>query len=177
MKPASPPLSLDLDAIKARLAAACPGPWTGMAVRRFIDGDCLAIVREHPDGEHESMKGSALTIAATLLPQYGDNDTATMLLHSRADMDALVAEVERLRALVVSIVENVVEARTEDENRRLQLLDDAGGLENEIRRLREENDLLRGERPAVVAYLVKCGLIGAAEGVREGDHRHEEPKP
>ena len=170
-------MSLDLDAIKARLAAACPGPWTGMAVRRFIDGDCLAIVREHPDGEHESMKGSALTIAATLVPQYGDNDTATMLLHSRADMDALVAEVERLRALVVSIVENVVEARTEDENRRLQLLDDAGGLENEIRRLREENDLLRGERPAVVAYLVKCGLIGAAEGVREGDHRHEEPKP
>ena len=91
-------MTIDLDAIKARLAAACPGPWTGMTVRRAIDGNCLAIVREHPDGEHESMKGSTLTIAATLLPQYGDNDTAVMLLHSRADMDALVAEVERLRA-------------------------------------------------------------------------------
>lgn len=90
-------MSIDLDAIKARLAAAAPGPWTGMTVRRAIDGNCLAIVREHPDGEHESMKGSTLTIAATLLPQYGDNDTAAMLLHSRADMDALVAEVERLR--------------------------------------------------------------------------------
>ena len=29
------------------------------------------------------------------------------------------------------------------------------------------------ERAAVVAYLAKRGLIGAAEGVREGDHRIE----
>jgi hypothetical protein len=38
------------------------------------------------------------------------------------------------------------------------------------------------ERAAVVAYLVRCGLIGAAENVRAGDHliergehRKEEP--
>ena len=35
---------------------------------------------------------------AVLFSRYTDNDTAVMLLHSRADMDALVAEVERLRA-------------------------------------------------------------------------------
>lgn len=85
-----------LEDIKARLAAACPGPWTGMTVRRSIDGDCLAIVREHLDGEHPTMKGATVTVAATLLPQYGDNETAVMLLHSREDLEYLVAEVERL---------------------------------------------------------------------------------
>ena len=93
----------ELNAIKARLAAALPAPWTGTTIRRSLDGDCLAIVREHPDGEHTSMKGTALTVGATLLPRYGDNDTAVMLLHSRADMDALVAEVERLRAWVAEL--------------------------------------------------------------------------
>jgi len=157
-------VSLDLDAIKARLAAACPGPWKPGKLRRSVDGDCLMLVRED----------NPYVIAATIIPQYGDNDTATMLLHSRADMDALVAEVDRLRALVVSIVENVVEARTEDENRRLQLLDDAGGLENEIRRLREENDLLRGERPAVVEYLrTRPGYGPVADAIENGDHRLE----
>ena len=158
-------MSLDLDAIKARLAAACPGPWTGGTLRDPLSGDCLMLVRED----------DPRVCGAVLFSRYTDNDTATMLLHSRADMDALVAEVERLRALVVSIVENVVEARTEDENRRLQLLDDAGGLENEIRRLREENDLLRGERPAVVAWLrTRPGYGPVADAIENGEHRREE---
>lgn len=80
-------MSLDLDAIKARLAKACPGPWAPGKLRRSVDGDCLMLVRED----------NPYVIAATLIPHYGDNDTAVMLLHSRADMDALVAEVERLR--------------------------------------------------------------------------------
>jgi hypothetical protein len=133
---------LDLDPIKARLDAACPGPWTGMTVRRAIDGNCLAIVREHPDGEHKSMKGGALTIAATLIPQYGNDDTAVMLLHSRADMETMVAEIERLRA---------------------------------------ENEELRQERPAVVAWLnaeaerVDCGHIeDLADTIERGEHRREE---
>lgn len=176
-------MTIDLDAIKARLAAACPGPWTGMTVKRFIDGDCLAIVREHPEGSHKSEKGTTLTIAATLLPQYGDNDTAAMLLHSRADMDALVAEVERLRAEVAA-----------SEARRLQLLDDAGGLENECRELRIAVDRLKAnhdglvtttmereeflcaaveeesrgrcdDRNAVVKYLRVCGHDEAADAI------------
>ena len=39
--------------------------------------------------------------------------------------------------------------------------------------LRAEVEHLRGERAAVVAYLGRCGLIGAAENVRAGDHRVE----
>ena len=148
-------MSLDLDAIKARLAAACPGPWTGMAVRRFIDGDCLAIVREHPEGEHKSEKGTTLTIAATLVPQYGDNDTATMLLHSRADMDALVAEVERLWCRV-----------------------------DDLERAREFVRLKATlhERAAVVAWLrhkaaawgTEGSMSYAADLIEDGEHRAEE---
>ena len=108
----------ELNAIKARLAAALPAPWTGTTIRRSLDGDCLAIVREHPDGEHTSMKGTALTVGATLLPRYGDNDTAVMLLHSRADMDALVAEVERLReVLAVNVMSAYPEGVAEGERR------------------------------------------------------------
>lgn len=80
-------MSLDLDAIKARLAKACPGPWKGGTLRDPLSGDCYMLVRAD----------DPTVIAATLRPQYGDNDTAVMLLHSRADMDALVAEVEYLR--------------------------------------------------------------------------------
>ena len=153
-------MTIDLDAIKTRLAAACPGPWTGMTVRRSIDGNCLAIVREHPDGEHESMKGSTLTIAATLVPQYGDNATATMLLHSRADMDALVAEVERLRAQ--RALDNDELARAYDMGR-------------------------DKERAATVAHLLagtadcaECmdeAVVRLAREVERGDHRREENKP
>ena len=89
-----------LDDIKARLAAACPGPWTGMTIRRALDGNCLAIVREHAKGEHATAGGGKVTVAATLIPQYGDSETAVMLLHSREDLEYLVAEVERLRALL-----------------------------------------------------------------------------
>ena len=49
----------------------------------------------------------------------------------------------------------------------------------EQRRL-DNDDLARAydmgrdkERAAVVAYLARCGLIGAAENVRAGDHRIE----
>lgn len=89
-----------LDEIKERLAKACPGPWTGMTVRRPIDGNCHAIVREHAEGEHATAEGGRVTVAATLIPQYGDNETAVMLLHSREDIEYLVAEVEKLRALL-----------------------------------------------------------------------------
>lgn len=158
-------MTIDLDAIKARLAAACPGPWTGMTVKRFIDGDCLAIVREHPEGSHKSEKGTTLTIAATILPQYGDNDTAAMLLHSRADMDALVAEVERLRA-----------QRALDNEEAARLYDFA----------RDKGSAL--ERAAVVAWLRRkatddfcalrvkeaCDAEKSADDIERGAHRREE---
>ena len=141
-------MSLDLDAIKARLAAACPGPWKGFTFRRPIDGNCYVIVRE--DDPH--------VIAATLVPQYGDNDTAAMLLHSRADMEALVAEVERLRAQ--RALDNDDLARAYDMGR-------------------------DNERAATVAHLLagtadcaECmdeAVVRLAREVERGDHRKEKP--
>ena len=131
---------IDLDAIKGRLAAAAPGPWKPMIVRRSIDGDCVALVQADAPN----------CIVATIIPQYSERETIPLLVAARADMDALVAEVERLRA-----------------ERHLDNAD-----------LAQAYDFARDkatakERAAVVAYLGRCGLIGAAENVRAGDHRIE----
>jgi len=79
---------IDLDAIKGRLAAAAPGPWKPMIVRRSIDGNCVALVQADAPN----------CIVATIIPQYSERETIPLLVAARADMDALVAEVERLRA-------------------------------------------------------------------------------
>jgi predicted nuclease with TOPRIM domain len=108
--------------------------------------------------------------------------TAPVLLMPH-EARALVAEVERLRAEVAA-----------SEARRLQLLDDAGGLENEVRELRAENERLRAnhdglvtttmereeflcaaveeenrgrcdDRNAVIKYLRVCGHYEAADAI------------
>jgi predicted nuclease with TOPRIM domain len=101
------------------------------------------------------------------------------LLDAERENTALRAEVERLRA---------------EEARRLQLLDDAGGLENEVRELRGEVERLRAnhdglvtttmereeflyaaveeenrgrcdDRNAVIKYLRVCGHYEAADAI------------
>ena len=62
----------------------------------------------------------------------------------REDFDALIAEVERLRAEVAA-----------REARRLQLLDDAGGLENEVRELRVEVERLRANHDGLVTTMLE----------------------
>lgn len=144
----------ELNAIKARLDAALPGPWKGFTFRRPIDGNCYIIVRE--DDPH--------VIAATLVPQYGDNDTAVMLLHARADMDALVAEVERLR----------------EEAHELRLMVEEAALAENL----NAGDAKK-ERAAVVAWLRyqaevfvddERALCRAADAIERGEHRREEEK-
>lgn len=155
---------LDLDAIKARLDAACPGPWSGMTIKRPIDGPCLAIVREHAAGDRVSQDGARLTVAATLIPHFGDRATATMLLHARADIETLLAEVERLR----------------EEAHDLRLMvEEAARAEN----LNAED--AKRERAAVVAWLQELSasslnhnpveeLLYAARSIERGEHRREE---
>lgn len=87
-------MSIDLEPIKARLAKACPGPWVGGTLRDPLSGDCLMFMRED----------DPRVCGAVLFSRYTDNDTAVMLLHSRADMDALVAEVEYLRGERAAVV-------------------------------------------------------------------------
>jgi len=66
---------LDLDAIRARLAAATPGPWTA-----------------HPDGlVWSDLPGDPVSGSV-------EQANAELIAHARQDIPALLAEVERLRA-------------------------------------------------------------------------------
>ncbi len=112
---------LDLDAIKARLAATKAGPW-------FYNSYCLVasvpltraegnIELDHKragspwvDGDYpEPWASRAKEVESTICevpPSYGDTATgvnaadADFIAHSHTDVTALIAEVERLRALV-----------------------------------------------------------------------------
>lgn len=87
MRPAGP--GLDLDALKARLAAATQGPWrrdgNHRAKVRGADGDTLA--RVVPESSDEPWSAT-------------DEANADLIAHAPGDLAALVAEVERLRDLV-----------------------------------------------------------------------------
>jgi hypothetical protein len=90
-------MSINLDAIKARLAAATPGPWR--VSRQNIDerpgtsevcdlvNDCWVIVEHNDLGRYE--------------------DDADLIAHAPADIAALLAEVERLRGHRESCTDNL----------------------------------------------------------------------
>ena len=70
-------MTLDLDPIKKRVAAATPGPWA-------FDSPTTHIVHD--------LDGQVLDLGAMLM-----QEDAEFVMHARQDIPALVAEVERLR--------------------------------------------------------------------------------
>lgn len=79
-------MPLDLAAIKARLAAATPGPWRQQLCACGSDCD-----------DHASVKAGG-SLVVTCAP---DAD-ADLIAHAPQDLAALIAEVERLRAVLDS---------------------------------------------------------------------------
>lgn len=77
-------MRLDLSAIRARAEAATEGPWT--ARRQWNEGNCLGITVGGPDefGDYDEITEDSYAFAA----------------QARADIPALVEEVERLRGVV-----------------------------------------------------------------------------
>ncbi len=73
-------MTLDLDAIKARAEVATPGPWEWDYETLFSEESDPVLRFYH---ERQAYAGADLIFIA----------------HSRADVDALIAEVERLRAM------------------------------------------------------------------------------
>jgi len=154
---------INLDAIKGRLAAAAPGPWTTMVVRRSIDGDCVALVQaEAPN-----------CIVATIIPQYSERETIPLLVAARADMDALVAEVEHLRAAIAALQASVPPTHPSDYGHEVWA---AAG-----------HEAVAEERAAVVAHLRERAIHGVgitisiedactilADKIERGEHRREE---
>lgn len=80
----TPTTPLDLDAIKARAAAATRGPWR-YGPWRGNRGRTLAMVRTPHGCLFNDWSG------------INDDADGEFVAHARADVDALVAEVERLR--------------------------------------------------------------------------------
>ena len=84
-------MTLDLDPIRARLAAATPGPWE---------------VDECSEETTVIVAGSDLTIICSELWQgWEGTQDAALIANAPTDMAALVAEVERLRESVQRVRE------------------------------------------------------------------------
>lgn len=75
--------ALDLDPIRARLAAATPGPWYS----EWVPDDDWIVVYGQPHGAYVCPEVCTLT----------DDADAEFIAHAPADIAALLAEVERLR--------------------------------------------------------------------------------
>ena len=88
--PVGAAVTLDLDAIEARVNAATPGPWWVEQVGDF--GDKSAVI------ECVRWRGYLNT-----LHLGEDTPTAEFIAHAREDVPALVAEVRSLRAKVAAV--------------------------------------------------------------------------
>lgn len=83
-------MTLDLDPIRARLAAATPGPW----FRRQIGTLAPEVASHHTT----TWYGSPCTEAVVIHGFHNDNDLdLDLIANAPSDMAALIAEVERLR--------------------------------------------------------------------------------
>jgi hypothetical protein len=80
----------DLEAIKARLAAATPGPWIYDEWYGTEDGGWAAIGPHHEAGEGECDEPDGE-------PHERAKRDGALIAHAPTDLAALVAEVERLR--------------------------------------------------------------------------------
>jgi hypothetical protein len=93
---------LDLDPIKQRAAAATPGPWT-------VDKDpdieeTLAIAHPETHAKDRMMRFYSDFVAVGLGDvQKGETADADFIAQARADVPALVAEVESLRERLKAI--------------------------------------------------------------------------
>lgn len=143
---------IDLNAIKARLAAATDGPWY-LQPNDLIGGWCVRTVDTPPsEGPGE-------------VADFIREEDAALIAHARADLPALVAEVEHLRATVSALRASVPPSRPRDY-----------GHEVWTTALREAAE---AERAAVVAWLrreiKKCGCDDdTASCIERGEHRREE---
>jgi hypothetical protein len=96
--PASPPADLDLDAIRARVDAATDGPWHRVD---DFEEDGQAFSEVLGGGVPGSMSEHQILICQHFLNKRSGAD-AEFIAAARADVPVLLAEVERLRALVAA---------------------------------------------------------------------------
>ena len=87
--------TLDIEAIKTRLAAATPGPWVSNWSQPSGDERCEQILAENGDEVVGALWYDGLHLAV-------NEKDADLIAHAPADIAALLAENARLRAVVVA---------------------------------------------------------------------------
>lgn len=92
---------VDLDAVRARRDAASPGPWS-------LDGDTI----HDAHGQPVALTGRSAFPARD--PQPWHRGDAQFITHARGDVDALLTEVDRLRAAVVAKEQALLQALFRD---------------------------------------------------------------
>ena len=115
----------ELDAIKARVEKATEGPWcwencgekgndliVGIALHVGSDEPCRGQVPPDSYDEHRHEYVDAVARKSALLSEMATSFDAAFIAHARADIPALIAEVERLREALLRIV---AEAESDDD--------------------------------------------------------------
>lgn len=156
-------MSLDLEPIKARIARATPGPW------RVKETDPRSIHRGTVQVEEH---GRVIeTVAECYCGGYEGHGlrNAELVANAPTDLDALVAEVERLRedAVVARSVETTLTVR--DEERLAALLD----AERENTALRLENERLRIDHHTLMSVALALADETDHDGYRPERGRDE----
>ena len=91
-----------LNAIRERCEKATPGPWVKVPAS---PGTRLAVFNRYGIEQPEDADGNSESICYATGWMIEDN--AEFIAHARTDIPALVAEVERLRSLVETLVDTL----------------------------------------------------------------------
>ena len=94
----------DLEAIRKREAAATKGPWTSEKHADFCGESGLGVIAVHEGNENGTpTRGLVAWLTTNLGATFDDipecEANGDFIAHARADVPALLAEIDRLRAL------------------------------------------------------------------------------
>lgn len=84
-------MAIDIEVIRRRVGAATPGPWVNASMK--FSAGWRALV-------HAGRRNIDLADPRDRATDDTDNANAEFIAHAREDIPALIAEVERLRAMV-----------------------------------------------------------------------------
>ena len=91
-----------LDEMRKRAEAATEGPWKASDFGHYGRGEPESIVVHTGEFDHSDLRTFESETAVAWMPRWEgqESDNATFIAHARADVPALLAEVERLHDLL-----------------------------------------------------------------------------
>jgi len=131
----------ELEAIEARASAATPGPWKIDEMEMYIHGgDGFMVMSRCPLNDQWQVRGHGAEVSGKR-PRGSQDANAEFIVHARADVPALVAEVKRLRVqnsklvkaaasavLLLHKLDHIGDALEEDGLSELDAFDNVAGI-------------------------------------------------